>query len=113
MSLKNYYQIMGVSKDANAKDIKKAFRELALRFHPDRNAGNSEEAEERFKEINEAYEVLGDEQKRQYYDHLVGWSDYRRETIVVENIFRAFSRRKSWGCKRQRGWRRRREQYQE
>ena len=54
MSLKDYYQILGISRYATSGDIKKAFRRLALRYHPDRNPGNSKEAEEKFKEINEA-----------------------------------------------------------
>jgi curved DNA-binding protein CbpA len=113
MTLKDYYQILGVRRDASEEDIRKAFRHLALRYHPDHNPGNPKEAEEKFKEINEAYEVLGDGQKRRHYDQLINWSGYGRETIVVEDIFRVFSHRRSWGCKRQRGWRCRREQWQE
>jgi len=127
MTRKDYYQRLGVRRDAGTEDIKKAFRELALRFHPDRNAGNSKEAEERFKEINEAYEVLGNEQKRRYYDHLIGWPDYRQKTVMDLDLlreimqtfanrdpsFRTFSHWRSAGCKRQRGWRCRREQWQE
>jgi curved DNA-binding protein CbpA len=63
MSLKDYYRILGVNEDAGIQDIKKAFRQPALRYHPNRNPGDVKEAEEEFKEINEAYEVLGDEQK--------------------------------------------------
>ena len=61
MQFKDYYQILNVSRAANAEEIKKAFRQLAMRYHPDRNPENMEEAGEKFKEINEAYEVLGDE----------------------------------------------------
>ena len=63
MILKDYYRILGVNRDSGAQDIKKAFRHLALCYHPDRNPDNPKQAEEVFKEINEAYEVLGDEQK--------------------------------------------------
>mmetsp|Transcript_23798 Transcript_23798/g.29117 ORF Transcript_23798/g.29117 Transcript_23798/m.29117 type:complete len:328 (-) Transcript_23798:183-1166(-) len=65
---KNYYSILGVSKDASDKDLKKAYRKLALKWHPDRNPNNKEEAENKFKEISEAYDVLSDKKKRQIYD---------------------------------------------
>jgi len=64
---RDYYEILGVSRDASEEDIKKAYRRLALKYHPDRNPGDKE-AEERFKEITEAYEVLSDPQKRRQYD---------------------------------------------
>lgn len=64
---KDYYEILGVSKGANAEDIKKAYRKLAMKYHPDRNQGNKD-AEHKFKELNEAYEVLKDDQKRAAYD---------------------------------------------
>ncbi|MDJ0726678.1 MAG: DnaJ C-terminal domain-containing protein [Prochloraceae cyanobacterium] len=64
---KDYYSILGVSKTASAEEIKKSFRKLALKYHPDRNPGNKQ-AEARFKEISEAYEVLGDAEKRKKYD---------------------------------------------
>ena len=65
--MKNYYDIMGVSRDASEAEIKKAFRQLALKYHPDRNPGNRE-AEEKFKVINEAYSCLSDPGKRVNYD---------------------------------------------
>ena len=65
--MKDYYEILGVSRDASEADIKKAFRQLALKYHPDRNPGNKE-SEEKFKEINEAYSCLIDPQKRVNYD---------------------------------------------
>lgn len=64
---KDYYQILGVSKDADEATIKKAFRKLAKQYHPDTNVGNAE-AEKKFKEINEAYSILSDEEKRKAYD---------------------------------------------
>lgn len=64
---KDYYSILGVSKTASAEEIKKSFRKLALKYHPDRNP-NNKQAEARFKEISEAYEVLGDPEKRKKYD---------------------------------------------
>lgn len=64
---KDYYAVLGVGKTASAEEIKKAFRKLAVKYHPDRNP-NDKSAEERFKEISEAYEVLSDSEKRQKYD---------------------------------------------
>src|SRR6188474_3872604 len=66
---KDYYETLGVSRTASEADIKKAFRKLAREFHPD-VAKDKKSAEEKFKEINEAYEVLGDPQKRKKYDEL-------------------------------------------
>ncbi|XP_031148719.1 dnaJ homolog subfamily B member 6b isoform X6 [Sander lucioperca] len=63
-----YYQTLGVQKNATQEDIKKAYRKLALKWHPDKNPDNKEEAEKRFKELSEAYEVLSDENKRSTYD---------------------------------------------
>ncbi len=68
--MKDYYRILGVSRDASQEEIKKAYRELAFKYHPDRNPGDSE-AEERFKEINEAYQILGDPRKRSEYDRML------------------------------------------
>jgi molecular chaperone DnaJ len=67
MAKKDYYQILGVGRDASAEEIKKAYRKMALQHHPDRNRDNPE-AEERFKEASEAYSVLGNSEKRQIYD---------------------------------------------
>ena len=65
--MSNYYDILGVPKNATADEIKKAYRTLAFKYHPDRNQGNAE-AEEKFKQISAAYDVLGDEAKRRQYD---------------------------------------------
>jgi len=68
MKQKDYYEILGVSRDIDEKAIKRAYRRLAMKFHPDRNPGKQKEANEKFKEINEAYAVLGDPEKRKQYD---------------------------------------------
>ncbi len=68
MSKRDYYEILGASRDASDADIKKAYRRLAMKHHPDRNTDDSEEAEGRFKEAKEAYEVLSDANKRAAYD---------------------------------------------
>jgi curved DNA-binding protein CbpA len=126
MQFKDYYQVLNVSRDASAEDIKKAFRRLALQYHPDRNPENVQEAGEKFKEINEAYEVLGDEQKRWQYNRLISLSSYPRRPMPVEDIFdenmgvdsvlemlrrvtgmsfviRGTGWRNPWGCGRRRG----------
>jgi curved DNA-binding protein len=69
MEYKDYYKVLGLERNATAEDIKKAFRKLALKYHPDRNPGKKD-AEDKFKDLNEAYEVLSDPQKRARYDQL-------------------------------------------
>ena len=94
--MKDYYQILGIPENASEQEIKKAFRKLAFKHHPDTNPGNERQAEERFKEINEAYAVLGDKGKRQQYDLArkgqfagTGYGGYR---YSQQDIFRdAFS----------------------
>ncbi len=87
---KDYYAILGVDKNAPAKDLKKAYRKLAQEFHPDTNAGP--EAEAKFKDVNEAYEVLGDPEKRKEYDHVremgyfVGAPGGNQQYVRVEDL---------------------------
>jgi curved DNA-binding protein len=111
MEYKDYYKILGVDRKASAEEIKRAYRKLALQYHPDRNPGDNQ-AEEKFKEINEANQVLSDPEKRAHYDQLGdaysrwqqtdggpggfnwnAWSvggqpgNVRTETINIEDLF--------------------------
>ncbi|MGD0275123.1 MAG: DnaJ C-terminal domain-containing protein [Syntrophales bacterium] len=82
----DYYKLLGVDKKTSTDDIKKAYRKLALKYHPDRNP-NNKEAEEKFKKISEAYAVLSDAEKRQQYDSF-GSADQFRQQYSQEDIFR-------------------------
>jgi len=64
----DYYQILGIEKNATQEEIKKSYKKLALKWHPDKNLNNQKEAEAKMKEINQAYETLSDPQKRKEYD---------------------------------------------
>ena len=68
MTKRDYYEVLGVNRNATEEEIKKAYRKLALKIHPDRNPDNKAESEEKFKEVSEAYEILSDEDKRARYD---------------------------------------------
>jgi curved DNA-binding protein len=86
MEYKDYYKILGVSKTAPQKEIKQAFRKLARKYHPDMNP-NDPKAEERFKEINEAYEVLNDPEKRKKYDQLgADWVRWQQSGGRADNF---------------------------
>jgi DnaJ-class molecular chaperone len=130
--MKNYYQVLGIDKGANQEEIKRAFRRMASLYHPDHNPQNPKEAEEKFKEINQAYEVLSDEARRRQYDRLIHqrrpWSrevtmeEFRnwgfsgsdileellREFAARTVIFDEISRSRPRGCGRGRGRRCRR-----
>lgn len=93
MAKKDYYEVLGVNKDASEEEIKVAYRRLAIKYHPDRNPGNKE-AEEKFKEAAEAYDVLHDPQKRQQYDQFgfnaPGGGFGGAEGFSTEDIFSMF-----------------------
>jgi len=116
MSKRDYYEILGVSKDSSADDIKKAYRKVAMQYHPDRNPGDKA-AEEKFKEAAEAYEVLSDADKRSQYDRFghAGMSNNGRGfsgnpnmedifsqfgDIFGEDIFGSFFGGGGGGCRR-------------
>lgn len=87
MEYKDYYQVLGLKKGATPEEIKKAYRKLALKYHPDKNQGNKE-AEEKFKEINEAYAVLSDPKKKEQFDQFGASGFHQRYS--QEDIFRGF-----------------------
>src|SRR3954465_13623546 len=87
MAQRDYYQILGLQKGASAEDIKKAFRKLAVKYHPDRNPGNKT-SEDKFKEINEAYAVQSDPKKKEEYD-TYGSTGFHKQ-YSQEDIFRNF-----------------------
>jgi curved DNA-binding protein len=87
MANRDYYELLGVKKDAPAEVIKKAYRKLAVKYHPDKNPGDKQ-AEERFKEVSEAYAVLSDTEKRKQYDQF--GADGFHQKFSQEDIFRGF-----------------------
>ncbi len=91
MEYKDYYKVLEVDRNASEKDIKRAYRRLARKYHPDVNPGDKD-AEQRFKEINEAHEVLSDPEKRKKYDQFGSqWREYERAGINPEDLFRQYA----------------------
>ncbi len=95
MAKKDYYEVLGVEKDASADEIKKSYRSLAKKYHPDKNP-NDKVAEEHFKEVQEAYDVLGDPQKRTEYDQL---RDAERRGFSFRDMGDIFSRGRRGGTR--------------
>lgn len=85
----NYYKILGVSKNASLDEIKKAYKKLAIKWHPDKNLNNKEEAEEKFKVISEAYSILSDEEKRILYDAKSN-NNFNFQKVNPQDIFNTF-----------------------
>jgi len=130
--MKNYYQVLGIGQAASQEEIKRAFRKMASGYHPDHNPHDPKDAEEKFKKINEAYEVLSDEAKRRQYDRLVLQRRLQRREVtmeeflngdftggdILEELLREWAARnvifdeipgsRPWGCGRGRGRRCRR-----
>ena len=87
--MKDYYNILGVNKSSNKEEIKTAYKKLALKYHPDKNIDNKEQAENKFKEISEAYEVLSDDEKKYNYDNGQNIVIHNHNPFdIFENIFK-------------------------
>ncbi len=110
MPSEDYYDILGVDKDASKQEIKKAYRKKAKKYHPDKNPDNTEEAREKFKKISEAYEVLADDEKKRRYDKYgkrgveqefsnggFDWSDFSHRDEVEDIFSEFFGGRRSGG----------------
>jgi len=106
----DYYNTLGLRPDSSAEEIKKVYRKLAMQYHPDRNGGNPE-SEKRIKEINEAYQILGDEKKRRLYDlqyqqpfenYAFYEGDVDNDLVAVLRKFyqMGFNMKRTGGCKR-------------
>jgi len=100
MAKRDYYEVLGVSRSATEEDIKKSYRKLALQYHPDRNPNNPE-AEDKFKEASEAYEVLHDTEKKGLYDRYghdglqnAGYKGFRVFSRLI--AIRSFQRTTAW-----------------
>ncbi len=112
MAKRDYYEVLGVGRDGSLDDVRRAFKKLALRHHPDRNPERREEAEEQFREIAEAYEVLGDPEKRRRYDQFgpdglqgTGFQHFRNmEDVFGSSLFASIFEELGFGRRRRRGY---------
>lgn len=95
---KDYYEIIGLTKEAGPEEIKKAYRALAMKYPPDRNS-NDPECEERLKEINEAYQVFGNEEKRKFYDFLCQRSS-GSDAVRIQDLHDLFAFQQPFGMRR-------------
>src|SRR4030042_4255875 len=125
--MENHYQVLGIDRAADQEEIKRAFRRMASLYHPDHNPQETKKAEEKFKEINQAYEVLSDEAKRRQHDRLIYQHRPRHREVTMEDfpnwvftgsdileellrrftarsiIFDEIPRSRPWGCGRRGG----------
>ena len=102
MAKRDYYEVLGVAKNATKDEIKKGYRKLAIQYHPDRNPGNKE-AEDKFKEATEAYEVLSDDEKRQIYDQYGFAGDHESGIILEKKLAARIALRRQCGAGRPAG----------
>ena len=88
MSERDYYEVLGVDKNADEAKIKKAYKRLAMKYHPDRNAGDKAGAEKKFKEVRKAYDIISDPQKRSAYDQFghAGVNKVVRALVVATHL---------------------------
>lgn len=94
--MNDYYSILGISKNATQEEIKKAYRNLAFKYHPDRNP-DDKQAEEKFKKISEAYDTLGDEKKRAEYDRFgSAGTSYNSENSYYQNSYQNYYQQQSY-----------------
>ena len=104
MQFRDYYNILGVERKASEKDIKKAYRRLAAQYHPDKNKGNKA-SEEKFKEVSEAYQVLGNAEKRKQYDSLGSdWEHFQQSGASYDDFVNSRKQQRQYNRRRNRSY---------